>query len=68
MDDLLRYLLQEGNVLDIVDLCGEDALKDMWIELITYLSSMENSPTAKDQLIALLEKFVSIFLNLFLNN
>src|SRR4051794_18575187 len=56
MEELLRFLLQEGNVLDVADLCGVDSLKDIWIELITYVSAKEQSNKDPKNLIALLEK------------
>ena len=54
MDELLLFLLKEGSVLEVTEYCGEDALKDMWIELITYVSSKAHSNP--EYLITLLKK------------
>ncbi|KAI1726559.1 zinc finger, c3HC4 type (RING finger) domain-containing protein [Ditylenchus destructor] len=41
-EEMLRFLLKEGDINDIVQCCGEDTIKNMWIELITYVSVKEN--------------------------
>ncbi|KAH7721919.1 CRE-VPS-11 protein [Aphelenchoides avenae] len=41
MDDLLRYLLREGDVRDVMRLCDEMDLKEMWIDLVTHVSKRE---------------------------
>uniref|UniRef100_A0A915D319 Uncharacterized protein n=1 Tax=Ditylenchus dipsaci TaxID=166011 RepID=A0A915D319_9BILA len=54
LEDMLRFLLKEGDINDIIQCCGEEALKNMWIELITYVSAKEN--LEPKSLVALLEK------------
>uniref|UniRef100_A0A914M6T4 Vacuolar protein sorting-associated protein 11 homolog n=1 Tax=Meloidogyne incognita TaxID=6306 RepID=A0A914M6T4_MELIC len=54
-EDLLRYLLNEGNIIEIIELCGEKALREMWIDLIGHVCARPNK-TKKDDLIALLKR------------
>uniref|UniRef100_A0A1I8BXT0 RING-type domain-containing protein n=1 Tax=Meloidogyne hapla TaxID=6305 RepID=A0A1I8BXT0_MELHA len=54
-DELLRYLLSEGNIIEVIELCGEKALREMWIDLIGHVCAGPNK-TKKDDLIALLKR------------
>nr|CAD2184080.1 unnamed protein product [Meloidogyne enterolobii] len=54
-EDLLRYLLNEGNIIEVIELCGEKALREMWIDLIGHVCARPNK-TKKDDLIALLKR------------
>ncbi|KAI6175400.1 putative RING finger protein R06F6.2in [Aphelenchoides bicaudatus] len=60
-EDLMRYLLREGNVQQILEMCDEKdiglnvcRLKDMWIELVTHVSQKEDLNTG--DLMILLDK------------
>ena len=55
---MLRYLLNEGNIIEVIELCGEKALRDMWIDLIGHVCTRP-SKTKKDDLIALLKRFMN---------
>lgn len=43
-DELLRYVLRDGDITDIIQACGQDTIKNMWIELVTFLSKKQNMP------------------------
>ncbi|CAD5220008.1 unnamed protein product [Bursaphelenchus okinawaensis] len=53
-EDLLRYLLQEGDLEHVIEMCDERLLKNMWIELITHVAKKEDLDP--DDLIRLLDK------------
>ncbi|KAE9549503.1 hypothetical protein FO519_007286 [Halicephalobus sp. NKZ332] len=43
-DELLRYLLRDGEVIDIIQECNKEIIEKMWIELITFLSKKKDMP------------------------
>ncbi|CAD5227197.1 unnamed protein product [Bursaphelenchus xylophilus] len=53
-EDLLRYLLQEGDLENVIEMCDERLLKDMWIELITHVARKKD--LNPEDLIKLLDK------------
>ncbi|KAI6181620.1 Vacuolar protein sorting-associated protein 11-like protein [Aphelenchoides besseyi] len=53
-EDLMRFLLHEGDVQQIVEMCDERVLKDMWIELVAHVSRKKDLSTS--DLMILLEK------------
>ncbi|KAI6197950.1 Vacuolar protein sorting-associated protein 11-like protein [Aphelenchoides besseyi] len=53
-EDLMRFLLHEGDVQQIVEMCDEKVLKDMWIELVAHVSRKKDLSTG--DLMILLEK------------
>uniref|UniRef100_A0A914YIW2 Vacuolar protein sorting-associated protein 11 homolog n=1 Tax=Panagrolaimus superbus TaxID=310955 RepID=A0A914YIW2_9BILA len=53
-DELLRYLLRDGEINDIIEECNNKMIKDLWIELITFLSKKKDLD--EDYVVELLEK------------
>ncbi|KAI6224384.1 Vacuolar protein sorting-associated protein 11-like protein [Aphelenchoides fujianensis] len=53
-EDLMRFLLHEGDVQQIMEMCDERVLKDMWIELVAHVSRKRDLSTG--DLMTLLEK------------
>lgn len=54
MDELLHFLLQEGEIREILKMDSEESLKNMWIEMINYITKKKDLDSS--DLMMLLEK------------